>query len=389
MKQTAHNAESQRAKAIKATKKISFDDRVHSIEHSPPVPSPSSSHFDQANWPIIERSIRKPNPGKLFSPQSTAATPPREFLADLHRVMSTKLNLSEKCPTEFRKPAQDYNERDVSNWILQSLKHYRAGSDDMRCTEGASFEQQSLNTNTSHHYTSAAHASKPFTHITQPRYASPPPTVSRSTYGVHYQGSDRPLKISQPLEQTGPYGVRPPNCHNIIYQSKNQHQVSSAENLTHSTAGNIYGTFQNQNLIYESRSIPSGCQPIPNQSGPTHGPQAARQFSQNPISPQPTPQSTNCAPAATPPSLFATPQPLHPGLINTTTRFCLQRSQSANTHRQLFQEKYPQRFFDDQTMSPNLRSESPVYGSGSDIRRVPPPPPKRSETTQLTNPSRM
>eukprot|EP00090_Calanus_glacialis_P011136 TRINITY_DN195_c0_g1_i1.p1 TRINITY_DN195_c0_g1~~TRINITY_DN195_c0_g1_i1.p1 ORF type:complete len:1319 (-),score=197.56 TRINITY_DN195_c0_g1_i1:182-3745(-) len=392
LKQTSNSQDSPKLKVIKATKKISFDDRVQSLEHSPPVPSSPSSHPDQPNWPIIERSIRKPNPGKLFSPQSAAATPPREFLADLQRVMSTKLNLSEKCPTEFSKPAQDYNERDVSNWILQSLKHYRAANDDIRCTGGNTPEQQSHISNTSHYTTSAAHTSQPFTHITQNPHSSQHPTTLRSTYGI-YQGSDGPLNISQPFQHPVPYdAARPPNCHNIIYQSINQHQVPTPENVTQSTSGNIYGTFQNQNLIYESRSIPPGsaCQPIHSQAGPTRGPQP-RLFSQNPISPQSSqPQNTNYVRLpATPPSLYQSQQPLHPGLINTNPRYCLQRSQSANTHRQLFQEKYPQRFYDDQTMSSNLRSNSPIYGTGMENKRVPPPPPKRSETTQLSHNSRL
>jgi len=306
--------------------------------------------------------------------------------------MSTKLNLSEKCPTEFSKPAQDYNERDVSNWILQSLKHYRAANDDIRCTGGNTPEQQSHISNTSHYTTSAAHTSQPFTHITQNPHSSQHPTTLRSTYGV-YQGSDGPLNISQPFQHPVAYdAARPPNCHNIIYQSINQHQVPTPENVTQSTSGNIYGTFQNQNLIYESRSIPPGsaCQPIYRQAGPTHGPQP-RLFSQNPISPQSSqPQNTNYVRLpATPPSLYQSRQPLHPGLINTNPRYCLQRSQSANTHRQLFQEKYPQRFYDDQTMSSNLRSNSPIYGTGMENKRVPPPPPKRSETTQLSHNSRL
>ena len=401
LKQTSSNQDIPKPKAIKSAKKISFNDRVQSIEHSPPVPSSPSSPSDQGNWPIIERSIRKPNPGKLFSPQSAAATPPREFLADLQRVMSTKLNISEKCPTEFSKPAQDYNERDVSNWILQSLKHYRAARDDMQRSGGNTPEQQSHITNTSYYTPSAGqyncHTSKPFTHIIQTPHSLHNPSTLRSTY-AQYQGSDRPLNISQPFQHAAPYdAARPPNLNNIIYQSINQNQVSSPENLTQSTAGNIYGTFQNQNLIYESRSIPSGCQPILRQSaGPTPGPQP-RQFSQNPISPQCRPQPphhTNYVrlPATadrTQPSLYQSRQPLHPGLINTNPRYCLQRSQSANTHKQLFQEKSPQRFYDDQTMSSNLRSNSGIYGTATEIKRMPPPPPKRSETTQLSHHSKL
>merc|ERR1719233_2529137 len=189
---TTYGQDGQTPRTIKHTKKISFDDEVRSMEHSLPGPP---SQADQSNWPIISPSIRRQNPGKLFSPQSAAATPPREFLADLQRVMSTKLNLSEKCPTEFSKPAQDYNERDVSNWILQSLKHYRAGG-------GGDMEQQSRNIP---HTTSA----------TVPQYSHHPTTL-RSTYGV-YQGTHGPLNISQPFSAPGLYATtRPPNCQNII-----------------------------------------------------------------------------------------------------------------------------------------------------------------------------
>jgi len=391
---------SQTPRTVKQTKKISFDDEVRSMEHSLPCPS---SHADQGNLPIIEPSIRRPNPGKLFSPQSAAATPPREFLADLQRVMSTKLNLSEKCPSEFSKPAQDYNERDVSNWILQSLKHYRAGS-------GGDMEQQSR---------------APHTSTAPPPFSSHHPTTLTSTYGV-YQGSDGPLNTSQPYS---PYATtRPPNCQNIIYPQGQP--VPPAENVTQWTAGSIAGTFQNQNLIYESRSVPPGAQPIPRLSGP----QLSTLQTQNPISPQSRPHNTNYVRLPTiplsyqppppthhppppshhppptsnhppppshhppppshhppppshhppPPNIYQASPPLHAAL-NNQGRYCLQRSQSANTHRQLFQEKYPQRFYDDQTM----RSSSPIYGTGLDGKRVPPPPPKRSETTQLSHTSRL
>ena len=118
-------------KAPKKSKKISFDDHVQSIESSPPVSPLPPTDSGQINRPIIRSSVRKPNPSKLFSTSSSVATPPREFLADLQRVMSKKWSISERCRSELNKlgspgteletdvvdsePAPDYNEREVSN----------------------------------------------------------------------------------------------------------------------------------------------------------------------------------------------------------------------------------------------------------------------------------
>jgi hypothetical protein len=91
--------------------------------------------------------VRNPAPGRLFEPASAAAksTPPREFLSDLQRVMRKKWAVAQRFhfphanstttkealgeATELF--ANHVKEQDVSNWILQSLKHSHIRETDM------------------------------------------------------------------------------------------------------------------------------------------------------------------------------------------------------------------------------------------------------------------
>ena len=88
-----------------------------SVEASPPSSAPGC-------WP--SSAERNQNPGKLFeNNESDSIPPPRAFLHDLQRVMQRKWAVSERFHfgNSSERFADHYNERDVSKWILQSLKH--------------------------------------------------------------------------------------------------------------------------------------------------------------------------------------------------------------------------------------------------------------------------
>lgn len=157
-------------------KRITFDEVVLHINlnSSEPLKSaPSSSgdpdpnpeqttswlHVSGEPFPTPCSSVRNPHPGRLFEAESQQAkdTPPRAFLNDLQRVMKKKWSVAQrfhhatsqpnptKGPTNVLKNKEEieaeqeqaerfanhYNERDVSKWILQSLKHSHIQETDM------------------------------------------------------------------------------------------------------------------------------------------------------------------------------------------------------------------------------------------------------------------
>ena len=110
------------------------------------------------HWKFPSSSVRNANPGRLFDPAATVAkeTPPREFLNDLQRVMQKKWTVAQRfhaakpkgggrAPNGQQQQQQQhaetaeqaelfanhYKERDVSKWILQSLKHSHIRETDM------------------------------------------------------------------------------------------------------------------------------------------------------------------------------------------------------------------------------------------------------------------
>jgi hypothetical protein len=116
------------------------------------------SRVPQNHWNFPSSTVRNPNPGRLFeSSESTTAkeTPPREFLNDLQRVMQKKWTVAQRFHaaaaaksqssanhSQLQQEAADsaelaerfanhYNERDVSKWIMQSLKHCHIRETDM------------------------------------------------------------------------------------------------------------------------------------------------------------------------------------------------------------------------------------------------------------------
>jgi len=75
----------------KTTRRISFDDNVQLItpsrESNTPQSIPKFSPFPPA----------LPSPNRLYHEESKVNTPPKEFLADLQRVMTKKWQIAEKC----------------------------------------------------------------------------------------------------------------------------------------------------------------------------------------------------------------------------------------------------------------------------------------------------
>ena len=110
-------------------KKITFDDRVERAADSspsPPPPPPPSLTLPTAQIGQqlqVNQWTTKPSRGPLLRQESPVAR--QEFLADLQRVVTSKLAIAEHHPAVQRLPGSAYCEKDVSEWILQSLRHQR------------------------------------------------------------------------------------------------------------------------------------------------------------------------------------------------------------------------------------------------------------------------
>ncbi|TRY62924.1 hypothetical protein TCAL_10889 [Tigriopus californicus] len=174
--QQAHMASQNPASVSYRRKRITFDEVVlhinlnssEPLKSAPnssgapdPNPEPTTSwlHVSGEPFPTPCSSVRNPHPGRLFEAESQQAkdTPPRAFLNDLQRVMKKKWSVAQRFhhttpqPNSTKGPAtvlknkeeieaeqeqaerfaNHYNERDVSKWILQSLKHSHIQETDM------------------------------------------------------------------------------------------------------------------------------------------------------------------------------------------------------------------------------------------------------------------
>ena len=117
-------------------RKITFSEVVTHINLPSTEPLKSGDEF------ILSGSERNPNPGRLFEEENKVKqTPPRTFLQSLQRVMERKWNVSQRFHHDVTQQvdvstatdsfANHVKERDISNWILQSLKHSHIQETDM------------------------------------------------------------------------------------------------------------------------------------------------------------------------------------------------------------------------------------------------------------------